>query len=336
VFYKIFSDHVKINSLVKQSIKSGDIVNVNVIKQLGQGKWAIGIKGNMFPASSQIGLVPGQTFRAQIFFEDKKLILKLIDRQIAPFELLIKNQGLIQDAISESIVASLFKSNLKIDSEVISRFRKILEKLKRNDQRASRLLASIFDKSINLSDEYLEKMFEILEYSNRQFTKRHKKEAFGDNLNQTKTALKKILSKKDPENTNLLQLFNHLKGNNQNWIVLPFGLTDNESDFDGTVRILYDDNLKKIEKVVLIVNVSDDVRFSFYIESHEKYKSFRVIIFCNDSNYSEKAGKKISELNRKLQNKGIKIDDIIYNDEAFDGFSPSFESSEYKNIDTLL
>jgi len=57
--------------------------------------------------------------------------------------------------------------------------------------------------------------------------------------------------------------------------------------------------------------------------------------YCDEESAIRAARGLLPELRRKLGNLGVKADDTIRKDDAFDGFSPPGQDVAYRAIDTL-
>jgi hypothetical protein len=333
---KIISEHIKIDTLFKGNLKSGDIVSVSVIKQVSDGKWAVSIKGKVFPAMSELSLTPGDRIKAQVTRTGDRLILKVVDdAPRAPIQQVLLKYGIAQDKVSEMIVMSLIKSDLQVTQEQVQRIRKAMDRLQKADAKSARLLALILGKEIDIGNgEGIDELFKLLSYgdSPEDHEKRQKKERDRNADEDAKNQIKKAVEKPNRNPDSMLQIFNHLRGKNQNWIVIPYSYQFENGSYEGTIRVLYNSNTMKTEKIVLVV-FTEHGRFSFLIQSKDGIHHIR--LFHSDPRILKNISKKMREFNIKLQNKGAKIDDIIYNEVDFDGFSSIQDDLPYKAIDTL-
>jgi len=335
MIYKITSDKLKIDSLFKTSVKSGDTVTLNVLKQLAEGKWAVSIKGKVIPARSEVDLLPGQKLKAQILRSGDRLILKVLHDDTRPVRQLLSKLGVPQDSISESIVSALVKSDLRVTQENIVTIRKMMKRINKEDPKMSRMLAILIGKNIDISGSGIDELLRLLDYGSSHGNKDHekKREEEPETDEDKKKWLKKITRKTTGNPDSLLQVFNNLNGKNNNWIVIPFAFQDHDEVYEGTIRVLFNPDTRKTEKLVLCITLPDDERFSFFMQPGADGVSVRM--FAPDSRRSAHLEKKLHELRIKLQNKGAKFDDIVYNEEEFDGFTPSTDVFPYKTIDTL-
>ncbi|MBN1697799.1 MAG: hypothetical protein JW881_09820 [Spirochaetales bacterium] len=326
---------VTLNITLRQglSIKSGEIVTVNIIKQLSGNKWAVGIRGKVFPAFSEFSLTPGKTIKAEVIATGRSIKLKIITEEASRIMELIKGQGLPDDSLSRVIITSLLKSGLMLDSTIIAKMRHYLQRKKDSSARLARILASLIDKNIDISGEGVEALVDIMRFGEDGGRKHDsKKENFHKNAEKLKEELEKQLEG-GGDQENCLKLYNHMKGSSQTWFVIPYAVRTGNEQLTGTIRIQYNQYHKKVERCVCIVNDSSSVRWSFYIRPKKGKK--QINIFCNNDGKRILCEKKIDELRVKVRNAGVEIDDIIHKEDEFDGFSPDWEISHYKKINTM-
>ncbi len=335
MIFRITSDKLKVNNFIKDALKPGDLVTLNVIKQLTDGKWAVSIKGKVIPARSDVELVPGSSIKAQILSSGDRLVLKIMKDNPRPIQQLLSGLGIAQDGVCEAIVTSLVASDLKVTQEIVTKIRKTMERMKKDDIKSARILALILSKNIDISNPNIDELFQLLSYGNSAGNgeQKEKHRENGEREPGEKKRIKKAVMRTSENPDNLLQVFNHLNGDPNNWIVIPFSFDEQGEDFEGAIRVLYNTKTRKTEKVVLSISVSGNPVFSFFM--HPANDTISVKMFSADPDFDASHNENFRDLTIKLQNKGAKIDDIVYNEEDFDGFTPSADVFPYKTIDTL-
>lgn len=329
-----FSRILKLDTVLDFSLKDGDIVTVSVIKRLTGNKWAVGINGKVIPAFTKKDLTPGQKLRAFVVRQENRILLKCdTSGKVSPgenFSDYLIQQGLPNDALSHVIVLSLIRSHLSLSPELILKMRHIITKLKKKPEILARFLALIHDKHIDISSEKIESLLDLLSYGEDtgKYRRKNNKRRFFKNSEELKEKLKQIVKKKAGKN--LLQVFNHMKGKNPNWIVIPFNFDTENKKLSGTIRVLYDYIMQKVKKMTISINQDKNIQIYFHIIEEKSHKLLK--IFCNNTEKRVQLSKKIENLCRNLQNKEIIIDDIIYKEENFDGFTPLEELNKYRKI----
>jgi hypothetical protein len=227
------------------------------------------------------------------------------------------------------------RSDLKVTQEIVSKVRKYMERTKKTDLKTSRLLSLILCKDMDISDTGIDELLQLLNYgdSSHDRRKRNKNGHDTENEDDTKKWVKKVIQKTSENPDNLLHVFNHLNGKSQNWIVIPYCYHEKSEIYEGTIRVLYNPISKKTEKVVFTVAMDEKDSITFYIQQKEEI--IHIKMFTSGLEDHVHFEKKLQELRIKLQNKGAKIDDIVYNEADFDGFTPRTDVFPYKTIDTL-
>jgi hypothetical protein len=329
------SIQVKLNARFTQLLRSGDFVYISVIKKLAQDKWAVGIFGKIFPARTQIELKIGDVIKARVQIQKNTIYLKLISEDKMFLNEKLSQYGISSDRLSLLIFSSMINAGLPIDSNALRKIKQLLESLKKEEQGVVSLLVRILKKGISLDSPRIYELVDILNYGEekRKKKEKQKKQEFNFNPTKVKEAIRDYIIRCDDNLDNILPLFNHLKAEEENWIIIPFSFTIEQVDLKGTIRMLYDSYNKDVVKMVVIVWVNQEVKWSFYLKNTNKLPT--LTIFCNDEKIIKRARAVLSQLRLKLHNNNIKVDDIIHGDKNFDGFSLLDEINYYQSINTF-
>ena len=326
---------IKLDAGFQGSLKSGDFVYISVIKKVAVNKWAIGIHGKTVPAYSDIELKTGDIIKAQVFIKGKAIILKLIEDRQSLLQEKLNQQGITSDKLSLLIISSLIKGGLAVDAHIISKIKQLLKTVKKEDRGIISLIVQMFKKGISLDSPQIHELLSLLNYGEkRKDNKEHKrKQSEFKNTIKLEKAIKESIARRDDNIHNILGLFNQLKTGGENWIIIPYDFSLEQTALRGTIRVLFDAYNKKVLKVCVIVWADEEQRWSFFIDSETKPKT--MTIYSNKRQMLKKAAKGLHELALKLDNNSVKIDDIKFEDEYFDGFYTTDELKYYKSIDTL-
>ncbi|GEM_PF-1722248 len=338
----------KIDFIARSDLKlrSGDFVLLRVLKRLYGNKWAVGIKGRVISAYTKLDLTPGKLIRARVVAEGNRLILKLDNAFSDPVLEAAENIGLKPDALLQTIIESILRSNLPVVRRTVLAMRAKLGSVKSNRHKLARLMALLHDKGFDINGDTLDVFLELLgnsAYKGEDGYKRHeeeKGEEEGDETDKATEGLAKIIRKQLTMKTESpgspLCLFNHLTGKHDNWIVLPYNVTYGNRSFSGTVRIKYDRYNGKILRFIIQMTTGKNEMY-FYLEprkNEETKRRYKMMIFSDDVRLSKKIYSKLDSLRLKLRNLGVEIDDTIFESDDFDGFSPLWEMPKYQVIDT--
>ena len=331
--------HLSTGTLAR--LRPGEQVFVRVLQALGGGKWEVGIKGRVVPAASTLPLVAGQRLRAQVTVQHGRTVLRLQEGRADRLEELLRREGLPLDSEVRRIVDSLLRSGLQVRGEQVHQARRLLDRLRLDSRRFSRLSALALEKGIDLRSPGLEELLPILGYGDRdEGHGRYRGRRMPEGRQELEQELEETLlgsAESDPDTA--LPLFNHLRGKDGSWVVVPFHYTCGDgSHLYGTLRLLYDAAIKTSRRLVLVVRRTDrdegTSRWSFVLDTDPRSEGGPSLRIYSDRRRSETAVKRQTrELQLKLRNLGVETDDTIRIDEGFDGFSPTEDTPYYRSID---
>jgi len=137
---------LNLNARSELSLRSGDSVLVTVIKRLTGNKWAVGIRGRVLPAFSEVELTPGQRLRALVGIRHGRITLKISGQATDAIQDLIVRQGLQPSQLVESIVTAFLRSALAIVPDRLDQVRQLLERLRLDPKKFARIVPSFLKK----------------------------------------------------------------------------------------------------------------------------------------------------------------------------------------------
>ncbi len=326
---------IKLTAGFQAALKSGDFVYISVIKKVAVHKWAIGIHGKTVPAYSDIELQPGDIIKAQVRIQGNKINLKLVEDKESLLQEKLIHQGIANDKLSLLIISSLIKGGLAVDAHIISKIKQLLKTLKKEDRGIIALLIQVLKKGISLDSPQIHELLSLLNYGEKRKENKQRKRKQENDSHKVKAeqAIKESIIRCDDSINNILALFNQLKAEGENWIIIPFDFSLEQTDLSGTIRLLYDAYNKKVLKVCVIVWANEEQKWSFFINSESIPRT--MTIYCSKKHMLKKAAGGLHELALKLDNNNVKIDDTKFEDENLDGFYPLDEVNYYKSINTL-
>jgi len=322
-------------------IKSGDAVNIKVVKHLGDYKWQVSLNGKLHVVRSHGNIKEGSVIRARALWSGNKLFLTPVKRMVDYSEV-IKNAGIPDDRLSRLIVESFKRSGLPLNPESLLLVRRELRKAKKEDAFLARLLVLIHDKNLKLSQKSLKELLSITEGRSGEGGGSYREEKYKSNDSDSDSnekdlkkaiaeRLKRQLHNYNNERTSPLHIFNSIRGKHDNWIIIPFSfLLDERDELSGSIRI----NCRRSTFSYAFITVnSKEARWGFSINMSGKEK--KITSFCNNSSERIKALSFFPKLAEKLREMDIKIDDNIKDEEESDGFS-SEKTDLYTGIDTTV
>ena len=316
-----------------QGLRSGEVVSVNVLKRLEADRWAVGIRGRVFPAVSDTELASGTRMRARVGFTAGRTILHLEKelpngRAADTFRLALLRQGFPPGSMTETIAASLLRSGQPLQNEVMERMKAILSRTKLPAHRAARLAATIASKGMDLVSPAIDDLIALLSFGERDGDRERRK---GRRMPENPLAVKQYIAAL-PDNSDsapdALQVFNHLRGEAPSWIVVPFLFTSAGARLAGTMKLLYDPYGSRLQRFVLSASGID---FHLAIDGRRR----RLAIFCSDPSLALRLARGLDSVKSKFHNMGVEVDDTIHEGNAFDGLCPAWEGTALRGVDTV-
>lgn len=310
-------------------LQSGQTVSLTVIKQLAPGKWAVAIGGRVYPAFSRLALEPGAVLSARVSSTAGRFVLTLTAERADPLAATLHGQGLPTDETTVAIVRALAASGLPIRAETIDRMRTALSRLKMPDRRAARLAAALIGKGIDPSGPAADALLALLGLGDKGGgdARRYRRRPLPENGPAVRAAVEKA-AVEGADRPSALQLFNHVKGKGQTWVVIPFVFDGAKDPIAGTIKIQYDPFFSKPLRLAVTAN-----GMSFFLPLEGP--SRRLSIFCDEPRMMRAAERGLDSLRAKFHNMGMEVDDTILGGEVFDGFSPASEGDELSSVDVV-
>ena len=288
-----------------------------MIKQLGAGKWAVGIAGRVYPACSDLPLETGATLRARVGFTGGKLVLVVSD--VIP--------DAIQAALQRQGIAT--GGGLPLLSQTIERLKPLLARSDADPRRAARALAALVDRGIDPGSPAGQALLPVLGFGDKggEHPRRYRGKPLPENRSAVKEFVKGLHAAPSDRPT-LLQAYNHLPARSQAWIVIPFAFTKSGQSIAGTMKILLD----TVRQRPLALSLSAE-GLDFHLPLQGKKRSLS--IYCDQSPLRRAAAAGLDSLRAKFHNMGLEVDDTIKDGDAFDGYSPIEEASNLPSVDTV-
>ena len=203
-------------------LRAGDVVTLHVLKRLTDDKWAVGLKGRVLPARTDLDLSPGSTLRARVQSAAGRIVF-VLDRGTPPLLAdALGRQGIPNTPEMQLIAAALVRSGRAVDPSSVERVRTLLAKTRLEARRGARAAATMLDKGIELSSEGAADLLELLclgEPGGRD-PRRRRGRPFPRNGREAKESLAAAAPPDGP--TSGLHVYNALRGKNETWIVVPF------------------------------------------------------------------------------------------------------------------
>ena len=242
----------------RSSLRSGQVVRANVIKQLAPSKWMLGIGGRVIAATSERNLSPGMTFQAQVRIEGGTVLLQPYE-QIGAQEGALRflgAEGLPRDELSVTILRALLRSGMPLDPAHIRNVYAFFRNRESVSPRMVRAYLLMQQKGLSPSEEGVDRFIDALDgYAGRRDGGAGDGGAYGgarDDADRRRggqhnsegkptkaeDTVREVVQRRDEEADDLIHAFNHLRGEGGHWIVVPFSVdTDDGRSYRGSIRV---------------------------------------------------------------------------------------------------
>jgi hypothetical protein len=308
----------------------GETVTVHVIKRLDTGKWAVGVLGRVYPASSELPLAAGAVLRARVSASAGKLVLTVSD--VVPDALLtaLQAQGVPTGGPEELIARTLARAGLPLLPETIQKVKALLTRVSALDDRKSmRSAVTLVDKRIDPGSSGAASLLKVFAFGQKggDDPRRYR----GRPLPETARAVKEFaeaLPAKASSTSSSLQAFNHSAPRNPSWVVIPFLFTSGAQRIAGTLKILFDSFTARPHALTL---VTEGVALHLGLIGKRRALS----VYCDSVELQGAAARGLDSLRAKFHNMGLEVDDTIKEGNAFDGFTPVEQGEILPSVDTV-
>ena len=311
-------------------LRTGDVVTLHVLKRLTDDKWAVGLKGRVLAARTDLDLAPGSTLRARVQSAAGTIVFVLDRGKASPLADALGRQGIPSTQEAELIAAALIRSGRSVDAASVDRVRTLLARTRLEARRGARAAATMVDKGIDLSSAGAADLLELLclEESGSRDRQRERGRPFPRDGREAKEALAKTATTEEPSSG--LHVYNALRGRSETWIVVPFRYRDGTTDCPGSLRLLVDPYAGRLLRMVVGVRPSGDTawHFEFTLEGRR-----RMTVYCDDGASLRAARANLDTLTAKVHNMGIEVSDTVRDGREFDGFSSAREDAVIAAVD---
>jgi hypothetical protein len=321
----------------EMGLKQGQSVTVNVIKHLEGAKWAVAIRGSVYPAFSDLPLQPGAVLRARVGTAEGKLLLTVSEVMPDAVRAALLRQGLPAGGDVELIARVLARSGMPIIAETIQKIRALLTRSGMELHKGARIAATIIDRGIDPGSEGARALLPVLGFGTKggEDHRRYR----GRQLPDTPRAVKEFVAALPADASarpSALQAFNHIRGKAQTWVVIPFIFTSGDQRIAGTMKILFDPFHSRPLAFAL---ATEGISFFLPLRTEQAHsrggKRGRLSIYCDDERLRRAGMRGLDSLRSKFHNMGLEVDDIITEGDRFDGFSPVEEGVTLPSVDTV-
>jgi hypothetical protein len=311
-------------------LRAGDVVTLHVLKRLTDDKWAVGLKGRVLPARTDLDLAAGSTLRARVQSAGGRIVFVLDRGAASPLADALGRQGIPATPETQLIAAALVRSGRAVDPSNVERVRALLAKTRLEARRGARAAATMLDKGLELASEGAADLLELLCLGDPggRDPRRQRGRPFPRNAREAKESLAAAASPEEPSSS--LHVYNALRGRSETWIVVPFLYREGKAECPGSLRLLVDPYAGRLRRMVVGVRPSGGVawHFEFTLEGRR-----HMTVYCDDSASLHAARANLDTLTAKVHNMGIEVSDTVREGQEFDGFSSAREDAVIAAVD---
>jgi hypothetical protein len=270
--------------------------------------------------------------RALVAVQHGRITLKISGEAADPVRELVLRQGLEPNQLVESLVSAFLRSGLSIAPERLLQARALLERFKLDSKKFARLISIILEKGIDPRSRGLEQLLLLLGYGEEESPRqRGRQRRRSPDAEQLAEELRRDVQPAEGGEGSGVQVFNHLRGREHTWIIIPFDYRlEGAGSVWGSIRLRYDPRRQRTDRLVVAVRGDGGTKWSFVLLNREEPELF---VFTDSAERRRRP--ELDVLLLKLQNLGVKTDDTIREDQNFDGFDLPWEELSYHNVDTV-
>ena len=311
-------------------LRAGDVVTLHVIKRLTDDKWAVGLKGRVLPARTDLELSPGATLRARVQSAAGGVVFVLERGPASPVADALLRAGVPDTPEARLVAAALVSGGRAVDPGTIERVRALLVRSRLEARRGARAAATLLDKGIDLASSGAADLLGLLclAESGGRDPRRHRGRRFPRDGGEVKADLSAVDGPEAP--TSGLHVYNALRGRGETWMVVPFVYRDGDAECPGTVKLLVDPYAGRLRRLVVGVRPagSETWHFAFDLEGRRRMR-----VYADELPIKGAARTNLDRLIAKVHNMGIEVSDTVREGREFDGFSAADAQTVPASVD---
>ena len=306
-------------------IKSGDAVVLKVIKPLAGGRWQVSHNGKLLTIESTVELTAGQIIRTKASTSGAHILLRLMQNPASPSSdsLSRLSGGVVREHnLTETIIQAFQRAGLRVDTPLFKMAKATFVKTAKKSRTTASIIAAFAEKDISPETGPVDYIAGILDSDAKSGgeTPRRRSRRGGAEKQNLKSLVEQLkLQIETPgRGETPLQLFNHLKGKDETWVLLPYSVKQSGCEVTGTIRLRVGRS-GDIRRVALDASAGKTpYTFTFgwpYTEGDA------VKVDCPDKSMLRAFMRRADELPEKLRNLDSINDDNNIEDDCLDGLA---------------
>ncbi len=298
---------------------------IEIVERTGEvsGKfWNIKAGTRFLTVYSNSIFSPGETIRGRIFFSGNILHLEVLKKQEAP----AAGPVFFSDAlISLERLAAVFFSETgrKPDNLLAAILKSLIVKKEITKEHQGSIAFEAWNKGFR-NESSISSLLNAVSGAGGEGTdggkgsgkEKNRDKSGGSSEDDAAADIVKAVA--DVENRNdSLFVFNHITLPDRHWIIIPYRTGEGKNIVKGTIR------LKSVNMSLsdMVVHAEKNDSIWFFSLSEISGQGRKLKIYANKKGLSDTKDKNFAIFIKKLQNLGLKIDDNVYELNAFTGFS---------------
>ncbi len=303
---------IRLAAAAAADLRGGERVSVQVLKALAEGKWAVGLKGRVYPAVSTVPLAAGDRLSAVVERAGSRIVLRLQTAGGEPGAA----PGEAGSNIAQVLAEAFAREGLHPGEAAVARAAGRLRALGGRQRKTARSLAAAAAKGIDPDSPGIEELLAALAFEDSGERGSYRRRDLPRRRQDLAAGVRSGLARGGDEDS--LSLFNALRSEQGAWVAIPFLFRYLDRDLAGTVRLLYVGD-RPVRLALEVRSVPGSSAWGFVLSDHAGAR--RLKVFCGSDRGRRQALKRIGELRTKLQNHGVEVDDSISDVRLFDGYS---------------
>jgi len=322
------------------SLRTGDTVDVRLLKQISGARWQISLNGKVLSAAVHLPAKPGMILFARVAnLPGGKLVLEVMPP--AAEKRIAAQLGLQPSPDVRAVISALMSSGMSIQPARVEQILSLFMKLRTRSASTARILAMLDDRGINLSADQIEQLIQELganggagsesgsgssdprdQQERGTNSQVHESSAPAPQLVEPEALSARLaellhyfVERTSSPDSHLLQLFNHVVAEHDHWIAIPFGYNLDDMAVHGSLRVRVRTGSNRSPQVALLVELSGDRwLISWPLTSSDQFRPVRIYHSGASRLDAQVVGEQLAGL-------GFKLTGGIHSLSESDGFS---------------
>jgi len=313
------------------SLKSGSFALFTINKKISSNLYRISLNGNIFNVKTSVPLIVGSKLKAQIFWNNNRLQLKVLNKS-DPIESLLDKVNILSNSNTKLIAEGLIRSGIPFNPIYFEKIQSIIKKNKKVDEKLIKAMLLLLEKGIPCNSKNISEIFYFDNQkkdrdSQGQNAKDRNTKKKNFSVNEIKNYIKSQILGSDTGNE-LLKYFNHRIAFHDNWLMIPLSYSFSRNGM-GVLKLRLDDQFLLSN---MVLSLDDGMEWEFTLKKQKEYSRMNIWGSCKNS---WELTESFSKLKEKLHNIGIIIDDINKEKLLTDGFT-ELGSGRYDSINYVV